>query len=110
MRGEDSRPAPRPLPLVASEGKNQRLRADVQQRIILAAMRWVDADTAVDEHETLAKLLKGRTGYAPGVSSDVGTYEYSRVSLPDAVVDALTDMLPSEANHFSRRGFSHGCI
>ena len=49
----------------ASEDKNQCLRADVQQRVILAAMRWVDADSAVDGHEALAKLLKGRTGHAP---------------------------------------------
>ena len=32
-------------------------------------MRWVDADSAADEHEALAKLLKGRSGYAPGDSS-----------------------------------------
>ena len=32
--------------LVASEDKNQRLRADVQQRVIQAALRWVDADSA----------------------------------------------------------------
>ena len=52
--------APRALPpsLVTSEDKNQSLRADAQ-RIILAAMRWVDADSAVDD-EALAKLLKGR--------------------------------------------------
>ena len=71
MRGEGSRPAARPPFLVASEEKNQCLRADVQQRVILAAMRWVDADSAVDEHEASAKLLKGRRGYAPGVSSNV---------------------------------------
>ena len=71
MHGEDSRPAARLPSLEASEDKNRCLRADVQQRVILAAMRWVDADTAVDEHEALAKLLKGRTGYAPGVSSKV---------------------------------------
>ena len=36
MHGEDSRPAARPPPLVASEDKNQYLRADVQQRAIRA--------------------------------------------------------------------------
>ena len=50
MHGEDGRPAARPPSLVAIEEKNQCLRADVQQRVILAAMRWVDADSAVDEH------------------------------------------------------------
>ena len=71
MHGEDSRSAARLPSLVATEDKNQCLRADVQQRVILAAVRWVDADNAVDEHEALAKLLKGRTGDAPGVSASL---------------------------------------
>ena len=77
---------------------------------MLAAMRWVHAGSAVDEYEALAKLLKERTGCAPGVSSSVGSDEYSRSSLPDLVVDAppLIEMLPTEANLFSR-SFSHGC-
>ena len=84
--------------------------SNVQQRVILEAMRWVDADSAVDEHEALAKLLKGRTGYSLGVSFIVASHEYSRVSLPDSVLDAppLIEMLPAEAKNFSR-SFSHGC-
>ena len=39
----------------------------------MAALRRVDADRAVDGHEALAKLLKGRTGWAPGVSSNVSS-------------------------------------
>ena len=35
--------------LVASEDKNPCLRVDVQQRVILVALRVVDADSAVDE-------------------------------------------------------------
>ena len=77
-----------PPSLVVTEDKNQCLRAEVQQRVILAAMRWVEADSAIDEHEALGKLLKGRTGHAPGVSSNVGSYEYLRVSLPVSDVDA----------------------
>ena len=96
LHGEETRPSARPPSRVASEDKNQRLRVDVQQRVILAALRWVESDSALDEHETSAKLLKGRTGYASGVSSNVGPYEYSRVSLPDSVVVAppLLEMLP----------------
>ena len=78
MHGEDGRPRDSSS---FSEDKNQCLRADVQQRVILAATCWVDADSAVEEHEALAKLLKGRKGYAPGVSSNVGSYGFSRVSL-----------------------------
>ena len=87
---------------MASEDKNQRLRVDVQQRVILAALRRVESDSAVDEHEASAKLLKGRTGYASGVSSNVGPCEYSRVSLPDSVVVAppRIEMLPAEAKLF----------
>ena len=73
MHGEETRPPPLPPSLEASEVKNQCLRADVQQRVILEALRWVDADSAVDGHEALAKLVNGRTGYAPGVSSNVGS-------------------------------------
>ena len=57
MHGEDGRPAARPPCLVVIEEKNQCLRADVQQRVILAAMRWVDADSAVDEQEG-ARLVR----------------------------------------------------
>ena len=64
MRGAENRPTALPLSLVANEDKNQYLRVDVQQRVILAALRWVGADSAVDEHEALAKLLEGRTGCA----------------------------------------------
>ena len=63
---------------MASEDKNQYIHADVQQRVILAAMRWVDADSAVDEHEALAKfcawclfqrrLLRVLAGQPPGFS------------------------------------------
>ena len=70
--GEDGRPAARPPSLVARDYKNQCFRADAQQRVILAAVRWLDADSTVSEHEALAKLLKGRTGYALGVWSNVG--------------------------------------
>ena len=97
---EDSRPAARPL-LRPPRTRINVLRADVQ-RVVLAAMRWVDADSAVDEREALATLLKGCTGYALGVSSNVGSYEYSRVSLPDSVVDAPPLVEIS-------RSFSHGC-
>ena len=74
----------------------------MQHRDISAALRWVDADSAFEEHEALAKLLKGRTGYALGVSSNVGSFEYSWVSLLDSVVDAppLIEMLPAEARNF----------
>ena len=109
--GEEDRPAARPPSLLASEDKNQCLRVDVQQRVILAAPRWVDADSPVDENEVLAKLLKGRRGYTPGVSSNDGSYEYSWVSYPDSVVGAppLIEMLLAGKRSFSSRGFNHGC-
>ena len=53
-----------------------------------APSEQVDADSTVDEHEALARLLKRRTCWAPGVSSTVGSYEYSRISLRNSVVDA----------------------
>ena len=102
MHGEENGPATRPPSVVVREDKNQCLRGDVRQRVILTALRWIDADSAVDENETFAKLLKGRTGYAPDVSSNIGSNENSRVSLPDSVVDAppLIEMLPAEAQFF----------
>ena len=39
MHGEETRPQALPPSLVASEDKNQCLRADLQQRVILAALR-----------------------------------------------------------------------
>ena len=64
--------------LVASEDKDQCLRADVQQRDILAALCWVGAGSAVDQNEALAKLVKERTGHANGVSSNVDSCDHSR--------------------------------
>ena len=86
MHGEESRPTALPPSLVASEDRNNVFVPDVQQRVILAALRWLDADSAVDEHEALAKLLMGRTSRALGVSFNVGSYEHSRISLPDSLV------------------------
>ena len=96
----------RPPSIVATQDKNQCLRADVQ-----LSSGWVNADSAVNEHGAFAKLLKGRTGYASGVSSNVGSCEYSRVSLPDSVVDEppLTEMLLAEARIFLEEVLSHGC-
>ena len=62
----------------------------------------VVADSAVNEKETLAKLLKGRRGDAPGVSSNASSHEYLWVSLPGSVVDAppLIEMLPAKVRVF----------
>ena len=95
--------------LVASEDKNQRLRADVQQRVI-PARRLVEADSAVNGNESLAKLLRGRTGYAPGVSSNVGSYEHSRVSF---LIQLWTHrhclICCLRRQTFFSRSSSHGC-
>ena len=48
MHGKDGRPRGSSSTLVATEDKNQCLCADVQQRVLLAAMPWVDAGIAVD--------------------------------------------------------------
>ena len=62
MHCEENRPAARPRSLVASEDNNPFIRVDVQRRAILAALRWVDADSAVDENEALAKRSRRRSG------------------------------------------------
>ncbi|CAK0791289.1 unnamed protein product [Prorocentrum cordatum] len=86
----------------ASRMKMYAISADVQQRVFSAARRWIDVDSAVSEEEALARLLKGKAGYAPLGSTSTGSYEYSRVSLPDSVVDApfLTTMLPAQAKQY----------
>jgi hypothetical protein len=75
------------------------IRADVQQRVFAAARRWIDVDSAITEEEALARLLKGKAGYATPGSTSIGSHEHSRVSLPDSVVDApsLATMLPAQA-------------
>ncbi|CAK0861934.1 unnamed protein product [Prorocentrum cordatum] len=85
-----------------SQRKMDLIRADVQQRVFSAARRWIDVDSAITEQEALAKLLKGKAGYAPLGSTSMGSYEYSRVSLPDCVLDApsLAQMLLAEARIF----------
>ena len=74
----------------------------MQQRVLHSALRWIDVDSAITEKEALAKLLKGKAGYAPDASTSVGSYEYSRVSLPDSVQGAPSQaqMLPAEARIF----------
>ncbi|CAK0900961.1 unnamed protein product [Prorocentrum cordatum] len=84
---------------LTSQMKMDAISADVQQRVLSAARRWIDVDSAVSEEEALARHLKGKAGHAPLGSTSVGSYEHSRVSLPDSVVDApfLATMLPAQA-------------
>ena len=98
MHGGEHRPAPRQMS-AATEKKILGLQADVRQRVVEAACRWSDVDSAVGERGALARLLKGRSGYAPAPSCSVGSYEYSKVSLPSDLHDSpsLISMLPSEA-------------
>ena len=103
-----------PLPRVASAAtskKVQWLQRDVLQRVLHCSLRWIDVDSAITEKEALAKLLKGKAGYAPAASTNIGSYEYSRVSLPESVLDApsVLSMLPAEARIFSSRSLRHGC-
>ncbi|CAK0795513.1 unnamed protein product, partial [Prorocentrum cordatum] len=98
MHGGDHRPAPRQMS-ASTEKKILGLQADVRQRVVEAASRWCDVDSAVSERGALARLLKGRSGYAPAPSCSVGSYEYSKVSMPSDLHDSpsLISMLPSEA-------------
>ncbi|CAK0800111.1 unnamed protein product, partial [Prorocentrum cordatum] len=90
---------------LTSQMKTDAISADVQQRVFSAARRWIDVDSAVSEEEALARLLKGKAGYAPLGSTSMGSYEYSRVSLPDSVVDAppLATMLPAQAKQYLKQ-------
>ncbi|CAK0838915.1 unnamed protein product [Prorocentrum cordatum] len=87
---------------LTSHMKMDAISADVQQRVFSAARRWIDVDSAVSEEGALARLLKGKAGYAPLGSTSMGSYEYSRVSLPDSVVDAppLAAMPPAQAQQY----------
>ncbi|CAK0793120.1 unnamed protein product, partial [Prorocentrum cordatum] len=86
----------------ASQRKMDLIRADAQQRALSAARRWIDVDSAIAEKEALARLLKGKAGYAPLGATNMGSHERSRVSLPDSVLDApaLAQMLPADARIF----------
>ncbi|CAK0824653.1 unnamed protein product, partial [Prorocentrum cordatum] len=86
----------------ASQMKMDAISADAQQRVFSAARQWIDVDSAVSEEEAFARLLKGKAGYAPLGSTSMGSYEYSRVSLPDSVVDApsLASMFPAQARQY----------
>ncbi|CAK0910262.1 unnamed protein product, partial [Prorocentrum cordatum] len=98
MHGSAYRPIPHRISS-ATERKILGLQADVRQRVVEAAARWCDVDSAVSERGALARLLKGRSGYTPSPSCSVGSYEYSKVSLPGDLHNApsLISMLPSEA-------------
>ena len=71
----------------------------MQQRVSRGSLQWIDADSAVDEHEPLATLLKKRTGCALRVSSNVGSCE-SRVGPSDSVGAPPLIELPAEAGLF----------
>ncbi|CAK0841912.1 unnamed protein product, partial [Prorocentrum cordatum] len=98
MHGSAYRPIPHRISS-ATERKILGLQADVRQRVVEAAARWSDVDSAVSGRGALARLLKGRSGYTPSLSCSVGSYEYSKVSLPGDLYNApsLISMLPSEA-------------
>ena len=60
MHGEENRPTALPPSLVASEG--QESMSSCRRAAVChpsSAMSWVEADSAIDEHEALAKLLQG---------------------------------------------------
>ncbi|CAK0819536.1 unnamed protein product, partial [Prorocentrum cordatum] len=79
MRGGGHRPAPRQMS-APTEKKILGLQADVRQRVVEAAPRWCDVDSAVGERGALARLLKGRSGHAPAPSCSVGSCEHPMVS------------------------------
>ena len=110
LHGEGHRGSVTATASAATCEKVQWLQRDVLQRVLSCALRWIDVDSAIDETEALAKLLKGKDGNAPAASTSVGSYEYSRVSLPESVMDApsVNSMLPAEAR-ISSRSSSHGC-
>ena len=98
LHGEGHRGPIAATATAATSEKVSWLQRDVQQRVLHAALRWIDVDSAINEKEALAKLLKGKAGYAPAASTSVGSYEYSRVSLPESVLDAPSalSMPPAE--------------
>ena len=102
MQGEGSRSVAHPHSLVPPR---TRLNVFVLTCSSVSSWRlcvWVDADSAVVEHEALAKLVKD--AQAPGVSSNVGYHEYPGVSLPHSVGDAppLIETLCLRRQDFSR--------
>ncbi|CAK0812763.1 unnamed protein product [Prorocentrum cordatum] len=86
-------------PSLISQPKMDPVPAHVQQRVFLAARRWIDVDGAVAEEGALAGLLKGKAGCVPLGSTSMGPYERSRASMPDGVVDAPSSatVLPAQA-------------
>eukprot|EP00959_Pyramimonas_sp_CCMP1952_P030137 631807-Pyramimonas_sp.AAC.2 len=70
MHGSACRPIPHRISS-ATERKILGFQADVRQRVVEAAARWSDVDSAVSERGALARLLKGRSGYTPSPSCSV---------------------------------------
>ena len=58
LHGGDRRDAQRPFPNKATAEKMASLRQDVQQRVLSAARRWVDVDSAVHSNEALASFCE----------------------------------------------------
>ncbi|CAK0895503.1 unnamed protein product, partial [Prorocentrum cordatum] len=85
MRGSAYRPTPHRISS-ATERKILGLQADVRQRVVEAAARWSDVDSAVSERGALARLLKGRSGVGinsmhegvPGCHADPGLQKNPR--------------------------------
>ncbi|CAK0828217.1 unnamed protein product [Prorocentrum cordatum] len=87
MRGSACRPIPRRIS-AATERSNLVLQVDVRQRAVQAAARWSDVNSAGSERGFLARHLQGRSGHAPSPPCSVGSYEYSKASLPGDLRDA----------------------
>ena len=60
LHGEGHRGPTAATTTAATSEKVSWLQRDVQQRVLHAALRWIDVDSAINEKEALAKLLRGK--------------------------------------------------
>ena len=62
LHDADRRPPPTSDHTMSTWLRGVGLESHVQQRVLRLAKSWVEVDSAVNEHEALTELLKGRSG------------------------------------------------
>ncbi|CAK0879749.1 unnamed protein product [Prorocentrum cordatum] len=82
MRGADRRPPPA-APSWATRCRVAELRRETQRRAQLLAASWGGPDSAKDSQQCLARLLRGRGGYAQLAHATLTPFSHARLSTPD---------------------------
>ncbi|CAK0838221.1 unnamed protein product, partial [Prorocentrum cordatum] len=94
MHGADRRPPPA-APSWATRCRVAELQHATQRRAQPLAASWGGPDSAEDSQQCLARLLRGRGGYAQLAHATLTPFSHARLSIPDDLAGSPKEGRPS---------------